>query len=50
MDTLEDFDVPFQLDLAKLQYFTNLGFPEIGGFPLLKTTIWGEMSRFPPVS
>ena len=29
--------------LAKL-YFTNLDFPEIRGFPLLFTTIWGVSS------
>ena len=34
-------------DLAKLQYFTNLDFPEIrpvvGGFPYY-TAIWGEVA------
>ena len=30
------------IQLAKLLYFTNLGFPEIRGFPLL-STIWGEV-------
>ena len=31
------------IHLAKLLYFTNLGFPEIRGFPLLFTTICGEV-------
>ena len=32
------------MNLAKLQYFTNLDFPEISGFPFLNATFWGPRS------
>ena len=32
-------------NLAKLQYFTNLDFPETMGFPFQNATFWGEIGR-----